>query len=51
MPSKIIILIGFQASTKSTTAKEIQENVPDTVILSRDTEGGTVESLVQKGTK
>lgn len=51
MPSKIIILIGFQASTKSTTAKEIQENVLNTVILSRDTEGGTVESLVPKAEK
>jgi histidinol-phosphate phosphatase family protein len=51
MPSKIIILIGFQASTKSTAAKEILANVSNAVILSRDTEGGTVESLVPKAEK
>jgi len=45
---KIIILIGFQASTKSSTAKEILANVPNATILSRDIEGGTVESLVVK---
>jgi histidinol-phosphate phosphatase family protein len=48
MSSKIIILIGFQASTKSTAAKEILENVPNAVIVSRDTEGGTVEYLLFK---
>ena len=48
MPPKIIILIGFQASTKSTAAKEILENVVNATILSRDIEGGTVESLVPK---
>ncbi len=48
MPSKIIILIGFQASTKSTVAKEILTNVQNAIILSRDTEGGTIESLVPK---
>lgn len=48
LPPKIIILIGFQASTKSTAAKEILSNVPNAVILSRDIEGGTVESLVPK---
>lgn len=48
MTSKIIILIGFQASTKSTAAKEICENVPNAVIVSRDTEGGTIEQLLTK---
>jgi histidinol-phosphate phosphatase family protein len=48
LPPKIIILIGFQASTKSTVAKEILTNVPNAVLLSRDTEGGTIESLVPK---
>ena len=48
---KIIILIGFQASTKSTAAKEILANVSNAVLLSRDTEGGTVESLVPKAEK
>lgn len=51
MAPKIIILIGFQASTKSTVAKEIQENVQDAVILSRDIEGGTVEKLIPKAEK
>ena len=46
--SKIIVLIGFQASTKSSAAKEIHENTPNSVILSRDTEGGTIERLVAK---
>jgi histidinol-phosphate phosphatase family protein len=48
MHSKIIILIGFQASTKSTAAKEICKNVTNSVIVSRDTEGGTVEQLLSK---
>lgn len=48
---KIIILIGFQASTKSTAAKEILSNVSNAVILSRDMEGGTTESLVPKAKK
>jgi histidinol-phosphate phosphatase family protein len=48
---KIIILIGFQASTKSTAAKEILANVSNAALLSRDTEGGTVESLVIKAEK
>ena len=48
MHPKIIMLIGFQASSKSTTAKQIQENVPTAIILSRDTEGGSVESLLSK---
>lgn len=48
MPSKIILLIGFQASTKSSAAREIQDNVPNSVILSRDTEKGTIESLLPK---
>jgi histidinol-phosphate phosphatase family protein len=48
MQSKIILLVGFQASTKSTAAQEILSNVPNAVILSRDTEGGTVEALVAK---
>jgi D-glycero-D-manno-heptose 1,7-bisphosphate phosphatase len=48
MPSKIILLIGLQASTKSSAAREIQENVPNSVILSRDTEKGTIDSLVPK---
>ena len=36
MPAKIIILIGFQASTKSTFADSILQNNPDVVILSKD---------------
>lgn len=51
LPPKIIILIGFQASTKSTATKEILSNVSNAVVLSRDTEGGTVESLVPKAEK
>lgn len=42
------MLIGFQASTKSTAAKEIHTNVPNSVILSRDIEGKTVEDLLSK---
>jgi histidinol-phosphate phosphatase family protein len=48
MPPKIIILIGFQASTKSTAVKEILQNVPNAVVISRDKEGGTIESLLPK---
>jgi histidinol-phosphate phosphatase family protein len=48
LPSKIIILIGFQASTKSSIARDIQKNVTNSIILSRDTEGGTIESLLPK---
>jgi histidinol-phosphate phosphatase family protein len=48
MSAKIIILIGFQASTKSITAKEILENVPNSVIVSRDSEGGKIELLLSK---
>ena len=48
MSSKIIILIGFQASTKSSVAKEILHNVSNAVILSSDIEGNKVESLVPK---
>lgn len=48
MPSKIIILIGFQASTKSTVAKEIVKNVPNATIVSRDQTGGKTEALVQE---
>lgn len=48
---KIIILIGFQASTKSTATKEILSNVSNAVVLSRDTEGGTIESLIPKTKK
>jgi D-glycero-D-manno-heptose 1,7-bisphosphate phosphatase len=51
MSPKIIVLIGFQASTKSTAAKEILSNVPNSIILSRDIEGGTTESLVPKAKK
>jgi histidinol-phosphate phosphatase family protein len=51
LPPKIIILIGFQASTKSTSTKEILSNVPNAIVLSRDTEGGTTESLVPKAEK
>jgi histidinol-phosphate phosphatase family protein len=51
LPPKIIILIGFQASTKSTVTKEILSNVSNAVVLSRDTEGGTTESLVPKAEK
>jgi D-glycero-D-manno-heptose 1,7-bisphosphate phosphatase len=48
MSAKIIILIGFQASTKSITAKEILDNVPNSVIVSRDSEGGKIELLLSK---
>ena len=51
MSPKIIMLIGFPASTKSTFAKGIQENVPSTVILSRDKEGGKIEDLLPKAEK
>jgi histidinol-phosphate phosphatase family protein len=43
---KIIILIGFQASTKSTAAKEIIKNVPNATIVSRDQTGGKVDALL-----
>jgi len=46
LPPKIIILIGFQASTKSTTTKEILKNVPNATVVSRDQTGGKVEALV-----
>ena len=48
LPPKIIILIGFQASTKSTAAQEILSNVSNAVLLSRDAVGGKVEQLVTK---
>ena len=38
MPSKIILLIGFQASTKSSFARSIQQRLTNCVILSSDTE-------------
>ena len=37
MAPKMILLIGFQGSTKSTFAKGILESVPEIVILSKDT--------------
>jgi D-glycero-D-manno-heptose 1,7-bisphosphate phosphatase len=43
---KIIILIGFPASTKSSLAREIETNNPDAIILSRDVKGETVDSLI-----
>jgi D-glycero-D-manno-heptose 1,7-bisphosphate phosphatase len=48
MTAKLIILIGLQASTKSSVAREIQTNVPNSIILSQDTEKGTIESLLSK---
>ncbi len=42
---KIILLIGFQASTKSTAAQEILSNVPNAVLISRDQSGGKVDAL------
>lgn len=48
MTAKLIILIGLQASTKSSAAREIQTNVPNSIIFSRDTEKGTIESLLSK---
>lgn len=48
MTAKLIILIGFQASTKSSASREIQTNVPNSIIISRDIEGGTIESLLPK---
>lgn len=38
MTSKIIVLIGFQASTKSTFADHVLQTVPNVVILSKDAE-------------
>ena len=46
LPPKIIILIGFQASTKSTATKEILKNVPNATVVSRDQTGGKVEALL-----
>jgi histidinol-phosphate phosphatase family protein len=43
---KIIILIGFQASTKSTVAKEILTNAPNAILVSRDQTGGKIDALV-----
>jgi histidinol-phosphate phosphatase family protein len=48
LPPKIILLIGFQASTKSTAAQEILKNVPNAVIISRDDTKGVIESLLPK---
>jgi histidinol-phosphate phosphatase family protein len=48
MPPKIIMLIGFPASTKSSFAKEIQENTQNVTVLSRDNEGGKLEDLLPK---
>jgi D-glycero-D-manno-heptose 1,7-bisphosphate phosphatase len=48
MTAKLIILIGLQASTKSSAAREIQTNIPNSIILSQDTEKGTIESLLSK---
>lgn len=50
MSPKIIILIGFQASTKSTTAINITTNNSNAVTLSRDKDG-TIESLIPKTEK
>lgn len=38
MSPKMILLIGFQGSTKSSFAKEIVQSVPDVIVLSKDTE-------------
>jgi len=46
IPSKIIILIGFQASTKSSVANDIIKNVPNAIIVSRDQTGGKIDTLV-----
>jgi len=51
MTPKIILLVGFQASTKSSVATEITSQVSNATILSRDKEGGTIESLVPKADK
>lgn len=52
MVSKIIVLIGFQASTKSTFANEILQNAPNIVILSKDAEKNkTSEYLIQLAEK
>lgn len=51
MTPKIILLVGFQASTKSSVATEITSHVSNATILSRDKEGGTIESLVPKADK
>jgi histidinol-phosphate phosphatase family protein len=48
LPPKIIILIGFQASTKSTATKEILKNVPNAIVVSRDQTGGKIESLIPR---
>ena len=52
MTAKIIILIGFQASTKSTFADEILKNSPHAVILSKDAEKNkTSEYLLELAEK
>jgi D-glycero-D-manno-heptose 1,7-bisphosphate phosphatase len=38
LPSKIILLIGFQASTKSSFARDIQQKISNAMIISNDTE-------------
>ncbi len=49
MVIKIIILIGFQASSKSTFANKLLNKYPkNTVILSRDIEGGAIIDLLPK---
>ena len=49
--SKLYVLVGFQASTKSTKALEILSTNPNSIILSRDTEGGSLISFIPKVAK
>ncbi len=47
----IILLVGLPASTKSKYTKELKETIPDSILLSRDTDGGTMTtqlSLLEK---
>lgn len=49
MGGKVIMMVGFQASGKSTIARDMQTKFPKSrVILSRDAEGGAVNDLLPK---
>jgi len=44
--SKVVMVVGYPASGKSTLTKELVQN--GSVVLNRDTEGGTIASLLPK---
>lgn len=46
--SKVIMMVGFQASTKSTYVYKLVEENPRYIVLSRDTDGGSVQDLIPK---